>query len=97
MKLQFLGTSAGTPTRARNVTALAFGFEQRPDWYLFDCGEATQHQLLKSPFSLGRLSKIFITHLHGDHIFGLPGLLTSRSMAGGANSPITLYLSLIHI
>lgn len=91
MKLQFLGTSAGTPTRARNVTALAFGFEQRPDWYLFDCGEATQHQLLKSPFSLGRLSKIFITHLHGDHIFGLPGLLTSRSMAGGAKSQVTLY------
>jgi len=91
MKLQFLGTSAGTPTRARNVTALAFGFEQRPDWYLFDCGEATQHQLLKSPFSLGRLSKIFITHLHGDHIFGLPGLLTSRSMAGGAKSSVTIY------
>ncbi len=91
MKLQFLGTSAGTPTRLRNVTALALGFEGRGDWYLFDCGEATQHQLQKSAFSLGRLSKIFITHLHGDHIFGLPGLLTSRSMAGGATKPIHVY------
>jgi len=91
MKLQFLGTSAGSPTRTRNVTALALGFDQGQGWYLFDCGEATQHQLQKSPFSLGRLSKIFITHLHGDHIFGLPGLLTSRSMAGSAKTPIRLY------
>ena len=91
MKIQFLGTSAGTPTRARNVTGLALGFDQGRDWYLFDCGEATQHQLLKSPFSLARLSKIFITHLHGDHIFGLPGLLASRSMAGSAKRGLTLY------
>ena len=81
MKFQFLGTSAGTPTLTRNVTALAMGFDQGSDWYLFDCGEATQQQLLRSNYSLARLSRIFITHLHGDHIFGLPGLLTSRSLS----------------
>jgi len=91
MKLQFLGTSAGTPTKMRNVTALALSYDQRGDWYLVDCGEATQHQLLRSSFSLAKLSKIFITHLHGDHIFGLPGLLTSRSMAGSTKFPVTIY------
>lgn len=91
MKLQFLGTSAGTPTKTRNVTALALSYAQRSNWYLIDCGEATQHQLQKSCFSLSRLTHIFITHLHGDHIFGLPGLLTSRSMAGSPKNPITIY------
>jgi len=91
MKLQFLGTSAGAPTRQRNVTSLAVMFEQRRDWYMFDCGEATQHQLLRSGFSPARLSKIFITHLHGDHVFGLPGLLSSRSMTISSKRPVTIY------
>ena len=91
MRIQFLGTSAGAPTKQRNVTGLALGLDQGRDWYLFDCGEATQHQLMHSSFSVARLSKIFITHLHGDHIFGLPGLLTSRSMVASSMRPITIY------
>ena len=45
MRVTFLGTSAGTPTRQRNVTGLAMAIDDARDWYLFDCGEATQHQL----------------------------------------------------
>ena len=90
MKITFLGTSSATPTRRRNVSALGFQPDQRADWWLFDCGEATQHQIMRSPFTLHRLSNIFITHLHGDHCFGLPGLLASRALQG-ATSQIDLY------
>ncbi|WP_034917813.1 ribonuclease Z [Erwinia sp. 9145] len=91
MELQFLGTGAGTPGRQRNVTSIALSLEGvRSGCWLFDCGEATQHQIMRSPVKIGKIEKIFITHLHGDHIFGLPGLLTSRSM-NGISEGITLY------
>lgn len=90
MKIQFLGTSAGVPTKTRNVSALALRLENEKEWYLFDCGEATQHQILKTNLTLFNLSKIFITHLHGDHIYGLFGLLASRNMLG-AKSTLEIY------
>lgn len=90
MQLTFLGTSAGKPTRERNVSALTLEFEQDNKWYLFDCGEATQHQLLKSRLSIGKLETIFITHMHGDHYYGLPGLLSSKKL-DTAFRPITIY------
>ena len=90
MKFTFLGTSAGKPTKERNVSALALEFENKKGWYLFDCGEATQHQLLHTPLSLDSLKAIFITHLHGDHIFGLFGLITSKTMER-SNSPLSIY------
>ena len=80
MKLVFLGTSAGKPTKERNVSALGIRFEQQSKWYLFDCGEGTQRQILNSPLSLGKLDSIFITHLHGDHYYGLPGLLSTKKL-----------------
>ena len=80
MELTFLGTSAGVPTRHRNVTALALQPEQVRQWMLVDCGEGTQHRLLRCPLSVARLGLILITHLHGDHCYGLPGLLASRAM-----------------
>lgn len=73
------------------MSALALTFIQRGAWWLIDCGEGTQHQILRSPLKLGRLEKILITHLHGDHVFGLPGLLASRSLADGADEPLTIY------
>ncbi|HYF48265.1 MAG TPA: MBL fold metallo-hydrolase, partial [Planctomycetota bacterium] len=73
MKLIFLGTASATPSRGRNVSGLGLQLEQRSEWWLFDCGEATQHQVMRSPLSLHRLRRIFITHLHGDHVYGLPG------------------------
>ncbi len=78
MKVIILGTSSGTPTRDRNVSSLAIFINGR--WLLFDCGEGTQYRLLRAPVKLGQLDAIFLTHLHGDHIFGLPGLLATLSM-----------------
>lgn len=58
--------------------------------WLFDCGEGTQQQILRTSIKLRRIERIFITHLHGDHIFGLPGLLGSRSFQGGVEA-LTIY------
>ena len=90
MQLTFLGTSAGKPTKERNVSAIGLEFDQDNKWYLFDCGEATQHQLMKSRLSSGKLDTIFITHMHGDHYFGLPGLLSSKKL-DTAFRPLSIY------
>ncbi|WNS46856.1 ribonuclease Z [Paenibacillus sp. MMS20-IR301] len=91
MELYFLGTNAGVPTLQRNVTSIALRLlEERRTFWMFDCGEGTQHQVLRSPLRLGKLEKLFITHLHGDHLFGLPGLLSSRGYQGGI-APLTVY------
>ncbi len=82
MQVTFLGTSSGVPTRSRNVSAVAVRLPQRPEIWLFDCGEGTQHQFLKSDLRLSQLQKVFISHMHGDHIFGLPGLMASLGLAG---------------
>lgn len=91
MDLQFLGTSSGVPTKARNVSATAVIEASGTGWYLVDCGEGTQHQLLHSPLSVRDLRAILITHVHGDHCFGLPGLLASAGMSG-RKEPLQLVL-----
>jgi len=82
MEFQFLGTSSGTPSRARNVTGLALRASSAGPWSLVDCGEGTQHQVLRTSLTLHGLRAVFITHMHGDHCYGLPGLLASAAMAG---------------
>ena len=91
MQIEFLGTGAGSPGKFRNVSSLALRLlEERNSIWLFDAGEGTQQQILRTTIKPRKIDKIFITHLHGDHIFGLPGLLSSRSFQGG-NDKLTIY------
>ncbi|MHA6251036.1 ribonuclease Z [Oceanobacillus sp. CAU 1775] len=91
MHLTFLGTGAGVPSKERNVASFALSLLQEENQvWLFDCGEATQHQILYTSIKPRKINKIFITHLHGDHIYGLPGFLSSRSFQGG-NDLLTVY------
>lgn len=85
MQITFLGTSSGVPTRSRNVSSVALRLPQRAEVWLFDCGEGTQHQLLRSELKSSQISRIFITHMHGDHIYGLMGLLASCGLAGNTD------------
>ena len=81
MEIVFLGTSAGVPTKSRNVTSHAIRFDSGSTW-LLDCGEATQHQIRKSSIRPSKIDRILITHLHGDHWYGLPGLLCDIDNSG---------------
>lgn len=91
MKIQFLGTGAGVPSTTRNLSSLALKLlDERNEIWLFDCGEGTQQRILKTALKPRKVTKIFITHLHGDHIFGLPGFLSSRAFQGG-NTPLSIY------
>ncbi len=84
MNITFLGTSSGVPTLTRNVSSLALKLSQKAEVWLFDCGEGTQHQLMKSNIRSSQIRKIFITHMHGDHIYGLPGLLATLGLSGNS-------------
>ena len=82
MEITFFGTSSGVPTRVRNVSSVALRLTQRAEIWLFDCGEGTQHQFLRSDLKISQIKRIFVSHMHGDHIFGLMGLLASCGLAG---------------
>ncbi len=90
MEITFLGTSSGVPTRSRNVSSVALRLPQRAEVWLFDCGEGTQHQLQRSDIKSSQIRRIFITHMHGDHTFGLMGLIASGGLAGKAQ-PLDIY------
>jgi ribonuclease Z len=77
------------PTRKRNVSALAVQSVPGAGWLLVDCGEGTQHRLLRTRLPLRDLAVVCITHAHGDHCYGLPGLLESAGIAG-RTQPLTL-------
>ena len=83
MELIFLGTSSALPTRDRNHSAVAlkaFG-----EIILLDCGEGTQRQMTRARLSPMKINKILLTHFHGDHFLGLPGLVQSMAFRGRKN------------
>jgi ribonuclease Z len=84
----FVGTSGSMPTarRAPAATLVRRGGER----LLFDCGEGTQRQLLRSDVGLVDLEEIFVTHFHADHFLGLPGMLKTFALRG-REAPLTLY------
>ena len=88
MELVFLGTGASWPSVERNVPAVAL--KRGGEILLFDCGEGTQRQFQRSGLSYMQVSKIFITHLHGDHFYGLPGLVQTMKL-NERREPITIY------
>lgn len=76
--IYFLGTGGSWPSSDRNVSATAI--KRGGEVLLFDCGEGTQRQIQKSPLSYMQITKIFITHFHGDHFLGLPGLFQTLQL-----------------
>ena len=78
LNILFLGTGGSWPTIKRNITSIAL--KRGSEIILFDCGEGTQRQFQKSKLSYMQISKIFITHFHGDHFLGIPGLVQTMQL-----------------
>ena len=87
-RLTILGTSSALPTSERYPTAHVLNVHER--LFLIDCGEGTQMQMRRFKIRFGRLAHIFISHLHGDHMFGLYGLLSTLNLMG-RREPLYLY------
>lgn len=88
LSVHFLGTSGSWPTADRNVAATVV--KRGGNILLFDCGEGTQRQFQQSGLSYMATQKIFLSHLHGDHVFGLPGLLKTMQL-NERTSPLQIY------
>lgn len=84
LDILFLGTGASVPSRERAPSCIAV--RGGSEILLLDCGEGSQRQLMVSPFSFMKIKGIFITHMHGDHVFGLPGLLQTMGLSGRKDS-----------
>ena len=87
-EVTILGSSSATPVFNRNPTAQLLNCNEK--YYLIDCGEATQQQLIKFGIKAAKINHIFISHLHGDHYFGLIGLLSSLHL-NGRIKPMYIY------
>ena len=88
MEITFLGTSCMVPTKDRNHPSILF--HHHNEYILFDCGEGTQRQLKITGISIMKINKIFISHWHGDHVLGIPGLLQTIG-AGGYEGTLKIY------
>jgi len=88
LSIVFLGTGGSWPTVKRNVSSVAL--KRGNEIILFDCGEGTQRQFQKSRLSYMQISKVFITHFHGDHFLGLPGLIQTMQL-NDREKPLHIY------
>ncbi|HKN06272.1 MAG TPA: ribonuclease Z [Thermoplasmata archaeon] len=88
MRLTFLGTAGSWPTKERSASAIALDTEK--ELLLLDCGEGTQRQFFQSSASFMRVRRVFLTHFHGDHFLGLPGLIQSMSL-NHRTEPLDIY------
>ncbi len=88
MRITFLGTAGSWPTKERSASAIALDLER--ELVLLDCGEGTQRQFFQSSASFMRVRRIFLTHFHGDHFLGLPGLIQSMCLNQRAE-PLDVY------
>ncbi len=87
-EVTILGSSSATPVYNRNPTAQLLNCNEK--FYLIDCGEGTQQQLIKYGLKASKIDYVFISHLHGDHYFGLIGLLSSLHLNGRVK-PIKIF------
>lgn len=91
IKITILGTTAGVPTRERAHTAIYLIYDDGEEFcYLFDCGEAAQRQLLMAGLNLMKINKVFLTHWHGDHCLGLPGMVDTMGFED-RKRPLTVF------
>jgi ribonuclease Z len=88
MRLTFLGTAGSWPTKDRSASAIALDLER--ELLLLDCGEGTQRQFFQSSASFMRVRRVFLTHFHGDHFLGLPGLVQSMCL-NNRTEPLDIY------
>ncbi|CAD7770242.1 Ribonuclease Z [Candidatus Methanoperedenaceae archaeon GB50] len=88
LKIIFLGTAGSFPTPRRSPSCIFVNREG--DLFLFDCGEGAQRQMMIAKCGIMRISSIFITHFHADHILGIPGLIQTLSF-NGREEPLTVY------
>jgi len=88
MEIIILGSSAAIPVRERNLSSIALKYKN--ELLLFDCGEDLQRNLIEAGLKLNKPLKILISHFHGDHIIGLPGLLFRFGLIA-RTAPITIF------
>jgi len=88
MRVTFLGTAGSWPTKERSASAIALDLES--ELVLLDCGEGTQRQFFQSSASFMRVRRVFLTHFHGDHFLGLPGLIQSMGL-NNRTEPLDVY------
>ena len=89
MKITFLGTSGSTPTRERSLPSVAI--EREGSIFLFDCGEGTQMRLIQDSVNMSKIDAVFITHIHGDHVIGIAGLMRTLAL-NKRTRPLRIYI-----